>query len=148
MKSREDLQELLDQLNVMIDHFDQTCDILNGGCAYVCYCLAKQFESRHVKYKTVLFVHPGTQTTDIWELAKEENICHLTLEVKGEYPTILGPDIDPDMCRQHGLTKRYINLTSDDFLKLFESYGWNQELSKSDLDDFKDEIDMIFEMVG
>lgn len=142
MKTQEDLIELIENLNITLDRLDSEYGIYGGGCAYVCWILSEEFKKRGIKYKTVVYSH--VKSTDVWSLAKNENVIHLTLEVN---KTELGGEIEKDMMYEYGLNKFYTSMKPDDFKKIYETCQWNGEYDKSHNQEISDEIQMTFEMV-
>ena len=144
MRTREDLQELIDQLGITIHRLEKDFDVDAGGCVWVCYCISKNMEKRNLNYKVVVYGFPDSNPKDVWRLAQEENMCHMSILTLGQE---IGGEIEPDMVKEHGLTKAVIQMTSDEILKLYEDNEFNGEYDRKNNQTVEEEIDMTFEMV-
>ena len=144
MKTRDDIYELIEQLNVTMDTLEREYDIDRGGCFLTTWVIAKNLYERKIDYKVVVYAYPDSTTRDVRTLAKNEQICHMCIQT---YKLEIG-GIEDDLVNEHGLKKIITNLTPEELQQLWETSEFNEDgFSKNNVEHVVDEIEMVFDMV-
>lgn len=138
-----DIQELVDSLNTTLWRLDNEYKIFDGKCCLVSYYIAQGLEEMGISYNVIAYVHPGTKSKDIYQIAKEENIGHVTIQIAtGNKRDIIGEkflDID-------NYIPMKFKMNSDEILKLYENNTWNDEYLDITDEDIQSEIEITFMM--
>ena len=143
MKTRDDIYELIEQLNVTIQMLEDQYDIDQGGCVLTSWVIARNLHERHLNYKVVIYAYPDSTTKDVRTLLKNEQLCHMCIQT---YKQEIG-GIDDELVKEHGVKKFTTDLTPDEIRQLWEKSSFNDKFSKNSEQDVVNEIDMAFDML-
>lgn len=144
MKTRNDIYELIEQLNVTMDTLEREYNVDQGGCFLTSWVIAKNLYERKIDYRVVVYAYPESTTRDVRTLVRNEQICHMCIQT---YKMEIG-GVDDDLVNEHGLKKIITNLTPEELQELWETGEFNEDgFSKKDVEHVIDEIEMTFNMV-
>ena len=106
MKTRNDIYELIEQLNVTMDTLEREYNVDQGGCFLTTWVIAKNLYERKIDYRVVVYAYPESTTRDVRTLVRNEQICHMCIQT---YKMEIG-GVDDDLVNEHGLKKIITNL--------------------------------------
>lgn len=143
MYSREDLYELVEYLNNIIERLHKDHNSDQGGCLYVSWVVASELEKRRINYSVVLYVDDTCKTNDVEMILKNEELWHMCISVsKMEID-----GVDPELMKDEGIKKFKTKLSSDEILKLYDKYDFNQVYDRKSDEIVRKEIVDCFEHV-
>lgn len=116
------ISELVYTLKEVSKFINNAYEINQGGCCYLAYCIAKNLERLHIKYKVIIYEKLGFIDSRIEQFIKDRNynIIH------NHYAIIIGSDVingwdhsDYTVCNLSSVDLKWM------WLKGVDNGGWN-----------------------
>lgn len=147
MRTQEDLTELLDHLNSRVKIWSIYQSLMDGGCCFCASVIASCLEDLRINYTVTVYSLSNSQ--DIYQIVKNDDLIHMSITTRvGGKVFEIGDPIGEHHMRKHNIHKFTCDLNSDELMEIYNNNNWNGEWDTSKNEDFKDDIELLFQMVA
>ena len=140
-ESYHDTTDLVEQLNVTVQYYNQTYGLNQGGCVFAAAVITKECENNHVPYQLAAYFDQDVNITDLSNLIESGELKHLSVIVDGTEIDGVSPQ---DMSHQGWEKETFTNFRSTDLMNLYKNGEWNGEWNPRRNDEFIKDIQELF----